>query len=109
MDNRDILGEEIKKIMQEDTFDMTLSSAAVDNILKLRKKRLKEKINEFLNREIEVPLVPVVAVFLIVCAIGVVPRDILKVRMERTVDIGGSQIIFIEGRASGKNENENKD
>ncbi|HBD64768.1 MAG TPA: hypothetical protein DC038_10085, partial [Clostridiales bacterium] len=62
MDNRDILGEEIKKIMQEDTFDMTLSSAAVDNILKLRKKRLKEKINEFLNREIEVPLVPVVAV-----------------------------------------------
>ena len=52
---------------------------------------------------------PAVAVFLIVCAIGVVPRDILKVRMERTVDIGGSQIIFIEGRASGKNENENKD
>jgi len=109
MDNRDILGEEIKKIMQEDTFDMTLSSAAVDNILKLRKKTLKEKINEFLNREIEVPLVPVVAVFLIVCVIGVVPRDILKVRMEKTVDIGGSQIIFIEGRASGKNENENKD
>ncbi|HBV68476.1 MAG TPA: hypothetical protein DEF04_10025 [Clostridiales bacterium] len=109
MVNRDMMGEEIKKIMQEDTFDMTLSSAAVDNILKLRKKTIKEKINEFENREIEVPLVPGVALFLIVCAIGVVPRDILKVRMERTVNIGGSQIIFIEGRASGKNENENKD
>lgn len=100
MDNRDILGEEIKKIMQEDTFDITLSSAAVDNILSFRKKTLKEKINEFLNREIEVPLVPAVAVFLIVCAVGAVPRDILKVRMERTVDIGGSQIIFTEGRST---------
>lgn len=96
MDNKDNLGIEIKSIMEEETFDMTLSSIALDNILKNKKKTIKEKFNEFLNKEIEIPLAPAIIGFAALVVLTIVPKDVMKLQKERIVDINGSQVIIRE-------------
>lgn len=96
MDKKDNLGEEIKIIMEEETFDMTLSQAALDNILKYKKKTLKEKINEFLNREIEIPLAPVIIGFAALIVLVLIPGDLFKPQKERIINMEGSQVIMRE-------------
>lgn len=96
MDKKDNLGLEIKSIMEEETFDMTLSSIALDNILKNKKKTIKEKFNEFLNKEIEIPLAPAIIGFAALVVLTIVPKDVMKLQKERIVDINGSQVIIRE-------------
>lgn len=96
MDNRDDFSDEIKSIMEEETFNLTLSQKALDNIFKSRKKTVKEKINEFLNREIEIPLVPAIVGLAALFAITIIPLDMFKSQRERIIDIGGSQVIIRE-------------
>ena len=98
MDKRDDLGKEIKDIMEEETFDLTLSQEALDNIFNSRRKTLKEKLVEFLNRQIEIPLAPVVV------AITIIPGESFKSYEERVIDIGGSQVIIREGYEVTNNE-----
>lgn len=96
MDNRDNFGDEIKSIMEEETFNLTLSQTALDNIFKSRKKTVKEKINEFLNREIEIPLAPAIVGLAALFAITIIPVDLFNSQKERIIDIGGSQVIIRE-------------
>jgi len=96
MDNRDNIGLEIKKIMEEETKDIVLSQAALNNILNHRKKTLKEKINEFLNKEIEISLAPVLIGFAALFAVTLIPRSAFKLQNEKIIDIGGSQVIVRE-------------
>lgn len=96
MDNRDNLGDEIKSIMEEETFNLTLSQKALDNIFKSRKKTIKEKINEFLNREVEIPLAPAVVGLVALFVITIIPIDMFKSQKERIIDISGSQVIIRE-------------
>lgn len=97
MGNRDNLGNEIKRIMEEETTGIVLSQAALDNILTHRKKTLKEKINEFLNIEIEIPLAPAIIGFAALFAVTLVPGSVFKSPNERIIDMGGSQVIVREG------------
>lgn len=96
MDNRDNFGDEIKSIMEEETFNLTLSQTALDNIFKSRKKTIKEKINEFLNTEIEIPLAPAIVGLAALFAITIIPLDAFKSQKESIIDIGGSQVIIRE-------------
>lgn len=91
--NRDRLGSEIKLIFEEEAKNIELSQELRDGILKYRKKSIKEKINEFLNKEIEMPLVPVVAVFVLVLLISAFPKDIFKNEDIDIIDIGSSEVI----------------
>lgn len=96
MNNRDNFGDEIKSIMEEETFNLTLSQIAFNNILKNRKKTVKEKIIEFLNMEIEIPLAPAIVGLAALFAITIIPGDMFKQQKERIIDIGGSQVIIRE-------------
>lgn len=104
MDKRDDLGKEIKDIMEEETFDLTLSQEALDNIFNSRRKTLKEKLVEFLNRQIEIPLAPVVVGLVALFAITIIPGESFKSYEERVIDIGGSQVIIREGYEVTNNE-----
>lgn len=96
MDNRDNFGDEIKSIMEEETFGLILSQATLDNIYKSRKKTIKEKIIELLNKEIEIPLTPAIIGLAALFAITIIPGDMFKTQSERIIDVGGSQVIIRE-------------
>lgn len=96
MENKDKLGTEIKRIMEEETFDVTLSQTATDNILKGRKKKLSERLNEFLNREIEIPLAPVVIGLAALFAITIIPKNLFSMQEKQIINVEGSQIIVRE-------------
>lgn len=96
MIKKDNFEEEIKSIMEEETFGLTLSQTTLDNIFQNRKKTLTEKINEFLNREIEIPLAPAVVGFVALFVLTVIPGGVFKTQNERIIEIGGSQVIMRE-------------
>lgn len=104
MDKRDELGKEIRSIMEEETFDMTLSQESIDKIFLNRNRNLRERISNFLNREIEVPLAPIIIGMAGLLVISIVPKEIINQPDERIVQIGGSQVIIREGYEVGKNE-----
>jgi hypothetical protein len=97
MNNKDNLSKEIKSIMEEETFDLTLSQKAFDNIIKHRKKSINEKIREFLNKDIEIPVAPAIIGFAVLLAVTLIPMDIFKSQNERIIDMGGSYVIIREG------------
>ena len=96
MDNRDNFEDEIKSIMEEETFGLNLSQSALDNIFKNRKKSIKEKISEFLNKEIEIPLAPAIVGLAALFVITIIPGEAFKSQKERIINIGGSQVIIRE-------------
>ena len=107
MEKKDNLGEEIKSIMEEETFDLTLSQTAMNNILQHRKKTLAEKINDFLNKEIEIPIAPAIIGFATLFVITIIPGDIFMSQKEKVINIGGSQVILREVYEVSKNEDKN--
>lgn len=106
MDKKDNLAKEIKDIMEEETFGLTLSQKTLDNIFESRKKTIKERISDFLSKEIEVPLAPVIIGLLALFAITIIPGESFKAYEEKIIDIGGSQVIIREGYEVTKNEDE---
>jgi len=104
---KDKLGTELKIIMEEEAFDMTLSQAAMDNILAGRKKKLSQKINDFLNKEIEIPLMPVIVGLAALFAITIIPKNIFNLKESHIINIDGSQIIVRESYEVVKNEDKN--
>lgn len=97
MENKDKLGIEIKNIMEEETFDLTLSQKAFDNIIQHRKKSLKEKIQEFLNSEIEIPVAPAIIGVAALLAVALIPGELFKSQNVKIIDMGGSYVIIREG------------
>lgn len=97
MNKKDNLSKEIKTIMEEETFDLTLSQKALDNIIKHIKKSINEKIREFLNREIEIPLAPAIAGLAALLAVTLIPGGLFKTQNIKIIDMGGSQVIIREG------------
>ena len=102
---KDKLGTELKIIMEEEAFDMTLSQAAMDNILAVRKKKLSRRVNEFLNTEIEIPLAPAIIGFAALLVITIIPKNLFNLQENRIININGSQIIVRENYEVVKNEN----
>lgn len=107
MDRKDNFGKEIKSIMEEETFGLTLSQATLDNILKNKKRTIKDKISEFLNREIEIPLAPAIVGLVALFFITIIPGGAFKTQKKRIIDIGGSQVIIRESYEVSKNEDKN--
>lgn len=100
----DNFGRQIKDILVEETEQIKMSNQLKDSILKNKKKSLKDKISDFLNREIEVSLVPMVGSFVVVIFLIAFPRDIIDINDSRVVEGGSFNIIFRDERVSMKYE-----
>lgn len=96
MNRDDKLSEEIKSIYEEETRGLTLSDEFLNNLKKNYKKSHRERINEFLNKEIEIPLAPAFVGMAALIALSIIPKDILKNEQLRTIYIGSSEVIIRE-------------
>lgn len=94
MDYKDSIGDEIKNIFEEETVDMKLSTNTIDNIMGSRKIGLREKISNFLNKEIEIPLTPAIIGFVLIIGISIFPKDFPTTKKVEIMNINGSQIII---------------
>ncbi|MBS4026188.1 MAG: hypothetical protein KGZ96_11010 [Clostridia bacterium] len=96
MNRDDKLSEEIKNIYEEETKKLTLSDEFLNNLRKGYKKNNRERIIDFLNREIEIPLAPAFVGMAALIALSIIPKDILKNEQLRTIYIGSSEVIIRE-------------
>ena len=96
MDRKDKLAVELKSIMDEDTKDINLSADIFDKILSHKEKSFKEKIRDFLNKEIEIPLGPAIVGFAALLIVTSIPKDIFKNENIKIIDMGSSQVIIKE-------------
>ena len=102
--NKDKLGNELRKLMDEEAKDIEISPELMKKILIGRKRTWREKIDEFLNKEIEVPLLPVIASLALAIVIISIPEDFILRENIKVVNIGSSQIIFREDKRVSKND-----
>lgn len=100
--NNDRLGYELLSIMEEETKPIEISSELMNKIIFYKKKTRKDKINNFLNKEIKIPLIPVVASLVLIVSIVYIPKDLMAKEKIKVVNIGSSQIIFREGKGVNK-------
>lgn len=100
MDRKSKLEIELKSIMNEETKDINLSISTIDKILNHRKKGLREKIKDYLNKEIQIPLAPAVIGFAVLLVVTFTPKDIFKSQNIKVIDIGTSQMIITERQVS---------
>ena len=98
MNYKDNMGEEIKNIFEDGTKDLKLSSKTIDNIMASRQIGLREKISNFLNKEIQVPLAPAIIGFVLILGISIFPKDFPTSENVEIININGSQIIMTNGK-----------
>jgi hypothetical protein len=94
MDKRDLLGSEIKNIFDEDANDIELSAKFIERVVRSREKTWKNKLDDFLNKEIEIPLAPAIVGLAALLAISILPKDILKNQEIKVINIGSSQVFI---------------
>lgn len=102
--DRDKLGDELKLIMEEESKDIEISPGLIDKILIKRKITWKDKINDFLNKEVEIPLVTVIVSLSLAIIIITIPMDLVGREKIKVVNIGSTQIIFREGKKVSRND-----
>ena len=102
MDNRDLLGKEIKSILKEDSDSIHLSNKLMEDILNSREKTWIEKLEDFLNKEIEIPLAPAIIGFFALLLVSIIPKDIFINQDIRVINIGSSQVFIKEKEVSRK-------
>lgn len=102
MDNKDLLGLELKSIMEEDSRDLKLSEQAINRIISSREKTWKDKLNDFLNKEIEIPLAPALVGFAALFVVTILPKNIFNDENIKIINIDSSQIIIRDGKEVGR-------
>jgi hypothetical protein len=102
MDKKDLLGIELKSVMEEDSEGLELSPNIIENIMNTRDLTLRDKINNFLNKEIEIPLAPAIVGFVALLVITIIPKDIFKIQKIQVIQIGSNQILVREKEVSRK-------
>jgi len=107
VNNKDLLGLEIKSLLNEDTRNLELSPLVINNIMSKRNKTWREKLNEFLNKEIEIPLSSVIVGFAALLVITILPKDIIKSQEIKVINIGSSQIFIRNEKDVSRYENKN--
>ncbi len=105
--NKDKLGLELKSIMEEEAKDIYVSNELINKILEGKKKTWKDKVREFLNKEIEIPLAPAIigiAALFIITFSPIGNNTMEKNKDVRIINIGSSQIILREVKEVSLNE-----
>lgn len=86
--------------MIEETKDLSLSYSSIDKIIKSRKKSWKDRLNAFLDKEIEIPLAPAIVGFAALLIISILPKDLFKKQDFKIINIGSSQVFIREKEVS---------
>lgn len=94
MEDKNLMTEKLRQTMIEETKDIELSQLLIDNIMSKRKKTWKEKLNLFLNKEIEISLIPVVVGLAGLFFITIIPKEVFSQPSMQTINIGSSHIII---------------
>lgn len=95
MDKKDLLGKEIKSIMEEETSKLFLSDKIKQDILNKSSPTLLKRLNNFLNMEVVLPLIPIGAGFAAAVVLLIVPVEgFLKTPRVEIIDFGSSQVII---------------
>lgn len=94
MEDKDLFEDKIKEAMIEETKDIEMSQDLMDKIMSKREKTWKERLNVFLNKEIEISLVPVIVGIAGLFIITIIPKEVFSTPSMRIVDIGDSRIII---------------
>lgn len=94
MGDKDLLAEKIRETMIEESKDIEISQDLIDNIMSKREKTWREKLNLLLNKEIEIPLIPLVAGLAGLFFITIIPKEVLSQPSMKTINIGSSHIII---------------
>ncbi|MDR7870905.1 MAG: hypothetical protein RIN55_08610 [Tissierellaceae bacterium] len=94
MEHKDLFKDKIKEAMTEETKDIKLSQDLMGRIMSKREKSLREKLSEILNKEIEIPLVPVLVGIAGLFIITIIPKELFSYPSTQIIDIGTSQIII---------------
>ena len=95
MDKKDLLGKEIKSIMEEETSELFLSESIKLDILNSGSPSLLKRLNDFLNIEVELPIIPIGACIAAAVILLIVPIEgFLKSPQVKTIDLGSSQVII---------------
>ncbi len=100
MNNKDLLGKEIKEIMVEETKDLSLSNSSIDKIINSREKSWRERLNQFLDKEVEIPLATAIVGFAALLIISILPKDLFKKQDFKIINIGSSQVFIREKEVS---------
>jgi len=97
LDKKDLLGKEIKTIVEEETKGLFLSDKIKQGILKNSKQSPFERLSEFLNRQVELPLLPISLGLAAAIILSIIPvENLLEIPETRTIDFGTSQVIVRE-------------
>lgn len=97
--------KKLKEAMIDQTKDIEISPNLINKIMSNRQKTWKEKLREFLNKEIEIPLVPVIVGATALFVVSILPMEVFTQETTRTIDIGPSRIIIRDIKELGYNEN----
>lgn len=108
MNYKDKMGQEIKDIFQEDAKDIKLSQELTKTIMENRKISLGQRIKNFLNKEIEIPLAPALIGFVLVLGISIFPKGFASPDKTETINLNGSQIIIKSSKEVIRDEIKNK-
>lgn len=95
MDKKDKLGLEIVSIMEEEVQDIYLSEDIITRILEEKKKSIGHRIKDFLNKEVELALAPIIIGFSIFLIAISLPKDVFRNQKIKTIDTSRGQIIII--------------
>ena len=104
MERKDLFEDKIKEAMTEETKDIKISQEFIDRIMFKREKSWKEKVREFLNKEIEIPIVPILIGVAGLLIITIIPKEIFSYPSTRIIDIGPSRIIIQDADEVAYNE-----
>lgn len=99
MDKKDLLGLELKSLMEEDTRNLALSQETIDKILTESNPRpgktgWVDRIRAFLNKEVEVPLAPALVGLVAFLLFTSIPKDLLGYESKEVIEIGSNQVII---------------
>lgn len=100
MNKKDLFEIELKSIMEDESKEVKLSDNLIEKIINSREKTWKDKLINFLNKEIEIPLAPALVGVAALLLVTILPKDIFKNNNIRIIDIGSSQVIVREKEVS---------
>ena len=96
MNKNNLLDNEIKSILEEDSSGIRFSDELQNKILNSRKIILRKRINNFLDKEIEIPIAPALVGLAALLAIWIIPKGIFESSSVQVINIGESQIFIRE-------------
>jgi hypothetical protein len=95
LDKKDLLEDPIKTIMEDETKELFLSESIKQNILETTNHSISRRLKEFLNKELELPLLPISLGLAAAIILSIVPvESLLEIPETRTIDFGTSQVII---------------